>query len=92
VLSFLIADNFKETGLPLSELRGRSLAGDPDMMQTLLERAIERGEIRRARLSPRLAPLPVDLVRHDLIITQSPVPDATLLEIVDKIFLPLIRG
>jgi hypothetical protein len=29
---------------------------------------------------------------HDLIMTQQPVPDAALVEIVDKIFLPLVSG
>jgi hypothetical protein len=36
------------------------------------------------------ASLPVDLVRHDLIMNQAPVPDDTLVEIVDRIFLPLV--
>jgi hypothetical protein len=34
----------------------------------------------------------VDLVRHDLIMNQEPVPDSTLVEIVDKIFLLLVTG
>jgi hypothetical protein len=34
----------------------------------------------------------VDIVRHDLIMNQQPVPDSTLVEIVDKIFLPLVTG
>jgi len=60
-------------------------------MATILERAVARGEIDRARLSPRISALPVDFVRHDLTMTQSPVPEATLVEIVDKIFLPLVK-
>jgi hypothetical protein len=40
----------------------------------------------------RIRSLPVDIVRHDLIMNQQPVPDATLAEIVDKIFLPLVTG
>jgi hypothetical protein len=38
----------------------------------------------------RIASLPVDLVRHDLIMHQAPVPDETLIEFVDRIFLPLV--
>ena len=53
--------------------------------------AVERGEISPASLSPRIASLAVDLVRHDLIMNQAPVPDVTPVEIVDKIFLPLVR-
>src|SRR5208282_3723220 len=42
------------------------------------------------RLSPRIASLPLDLVRHDLIMNRAPAPDKTLVEIVDRIFLPLV--
>ena len=93
VLSFLIADSFHEVGMTLADLRERALAGSAKGGTALvIERAIARGEIDPARLSPRIRSLPVDLVRHDLIMTQQPVPDATLVEIVDRIFLPLVRG
>ena len=93
VLSFLIADSFNGVGLSPAVLRERALAGTAKGGTALvIERAIARGEIDPARLSPRLRALPVDLVRHDLIMTQEPVPDATLIEIVDRIFLPLVRG
>jgi len=61
-------------------------------MQVILDRAAARGEIDPGRLSLRTASLPVDLVRHDLIMTQAPVPDSTIVEIVDEIFLPLVRS
>ena len=48
-------------------------------------RAVERGEVDPRRLTPHIATLPVDLVRHDLIMNQAPVPDDTLIEIVDRI-------
>ena len=93
VLSFLIADSFTEAGVSPSVLRERALA-DASTSGTaqIIDRAVARGEIDPARLSPRIRSLPVDLVRHDLIMTQAPVPDATLVEIVDRIFLPLVRG
>ena len=92
VFSFLIADYYREAGLPPAALRERAVADARSEMALILERAIERGEIRPERLSPRIATLPVDLVRHDLIMTQAPVPDATLVEIVDRIFLPLVTS
>jgi len=61
-------------------------------MALILERAVERGEVDLARLSPRTQSLPVGIVRHDLIMKQEPVPDSTLVEIVDKIFVPLVTG
>ena len=93
VLSFLIADSYNEFGMSPAVLRERVLAGTGRSGTALIiERAIARGEIDPARLSPRVCSLPVDLVRHDLIMTQAPVPDATIVEIVDRIFLPLVRG
>jgi AcrR family transcriptional regulator len=93
VLSFLIANSFTEAGVSPAVLRERALA-EVSISGTaqVIDRAIARGEIDPARLSPRIRSLPVDLVRHDVIMTQQPVPDATLVEIVDRIFLPLVRG
>jgi hypothetical protein len=51
---------------------------------------------RHAPLTPTGVPDtgtdPVEIVRHDLIMNQPPVPDSTLVEIVGKIFLPLVTG
>ena len=90
-LSFLIAASFEEVGLTPAGLRERAVAGEPGTMEAILDRAAARGEIDPGRLSPRIASLPVDLVRHDLIMTLAPIPDSILMEIVDKIFLPLVR-
>ncbi|HXQ13541.1 MAG TPA: TetR-like C-terminal domain-containing protein [Caulobacteraceae bacterium] len=92
VLSFVLADYFDATGLSPSDLRERILAGTPSGMAAIIQRAVERGEIDPGRLSPRIASLPVDLVRHDLIMNRAPVPDETLVEIVDRLFLPLLGG
>jgi hypothetical protein len=90
VLSFVFADYFDANGLSPSDLRERILVGTPSRMATIIQRAVERGEIYPGRLSPRMASLPVDLVRHDVIMTRAPVPDDTLTEIVDRLFLPLV--
>ena len=53
VLSFLIADSFNEVGMTLADLRERALAGTAKGGTALaIERAIARGEIDPARLSP----------------------------------------
>jgi AcrR family transcriptional regulator len=61
-------------------------------MRTLFDRAVARGEIDAARLTPRVAALPLDLVRYEVITTLKPVPRTVLEEIVDEVFLPLVRA
>jgi AcrR family transcriptional regulator len=90
MLSFVLADYFGATGLSPSDLRERAIAGTPSRMAAVIQRAVERGEIDPGRLSPRIASLPLDLVRHDVIMNRAPVPDDTLIEIVDRLFLPLV--
>jgi AcrR family transcriptional regulator len=62
-----------------------------EAMMTILERAAERGEVRLDKITPRVASLPTDLTRHDLLLTRAPVPEAAIVEIVDEVFLPLVR-
>ncbi len=90
VLSFVLTDYFDATGLSPSDLRERAIAGTPSRMAAIIQRTVERGEIDPDRLSPRIASLPLDLLRHDLIMNRAPIPDDTLIEIVDRIFLPLV--
>lgn len=92
VLSFVLADHFHATGLSPADLRERILAGTSNRMAAVIQRAVERGEVDPNRLSPRIASLPMDLVRHDAIMTRAPIPDDTLIEIVDHIFLPLVQA
>lgn len=92
VLSFLISASFDETGVSPSALRERAVAGDPGAVPGMLRRAAARGEIGRGTVSPRIANVAVDLVRHDLIMKQAPIPDVQLEEVVDDIFLPLVRA
>lgn len=91
VLSFLISASFEETGMSPAVLRERAIAGDPGAIPAMLRSAAARGEIGTGTVSPRIANVAVDLVRHDLIMKQQPVPDTQLEEIVDDVFLPLVR-
>jgi len=61
-------------------------------MTTILDRAVDRGEIGRVRMTPRLLSVPADLVRHEMLLTRNSVPDAALVEIVEDIFLPLVHA
>ena len=42
-------------------------------------------------VSPRLAALPFDLFRHEVLTTLHPVPDSTITEILDQVVLPLLH-
>ncbi|MDL4821023.1 TetR/AcrR family transcriptional regulator [Actinomadura opuntiae] len=64
----------------------------PDAMAVILGRAAERGEVPPDAVTPRIARMPADLVRHEMLLTDRPVPDEVLVEIVDEIFLPLVRA
>jgi len=92
VLSFLISASFDEAGITPALLRERATAGEPSAVPEMLRRAAARGEIGPGVVSPRIANVAVDLVRHDLIMKQAPIPDSDLAEIVDGIFLPLVRA
>jgi AcrR family transcriptional regulator len=72
-----------------AELIAQLTRGGGEVMAGVLDRAAARGEIRDD-ISPRVARLPTDLLRHELILTQQPPSQRALEEIVDEIFLPLV--
>ena len=82
---------FQETGTSLGELRELLLGDRPSSMAVILERAVARGEVDPAALTPRIVTLPADLLRHDVLMRLSAVTDSAIIEIVDEIFLPLVR-
>jgi AcrR family transcriptional regulator len=59
-----------------------------EVMSSVIDRAAARGEARND-ISPRVARLPLDLLRHELILTHQPPSQLTLEQIVDEVFLPL---
>jgi hypothetical protein len=62
----------------------------PDVMMTILTHAAQRGEVRLDKVTPRIAALPGDLLRHQLLLARGSVSEAFLAEVVDEIFLPLV--
>lgn len=61
-----------------------------DAMTAILNRAAERREARPEAITPRIASLPGDLLRHDFFLTRRPVREEALREIVDEVFMPLV--
>jgi AcrR family transcriptional regulator len=62
------------------------------IMMEILTRGVARGEIAAVKLTPRLAALPIDLARHQLVLLQQPLSAQDIEEIVDRIFLPLVQA
>jgi AcrR family transcriptional regulator len=61
-----------------------------EVMETILKQAADRGEAR-ADVETRIATLPTALFRNELFLARIPPSEGTLVEIVDDVFLPLVR-
>jgi AcrR family transcriptional regulator len=61
------------------------------VMPVILQRASDRGEVDPDQITPRVAMLPFALFRHELLTSSAPIPATTLTEIIDDVFLPLVR-
>ena len=83
---------YRQTGSSLDDLRAFVQGGRDALMDEIIQRAIDRGEIQAEQVTERIAHLPVDLFRHELVMTLQPLSDETIEEIVDTIFLPLLDG
>lgn len=89
---FGMRDYFAETNSSLADLRSelRKTLGNDQTLDDILQRGVQRGEIDPAKLTGRIASLPLDLVRHEGLMTHRPIPKAVIAEILDSIFLPLV--
>jgi AcrR family transcriptional regulator len=91
VFSVQLGMYYQESGTTPAELRQQLLGDRTLAMETVIDRALERGDITTAPLSPRIMALPFDLVRHEALMTLKAVPVETIIEIVDTLFLPLVN-
>ncbi|WP_433345123.1 TetR/AcrR family transcriptional regulator [Microtetraspora malaysiensis] len=67
--------------------------GGSGIWLTLLGRAVARGEAPPEALHPRVATTAIALLRNEYVTREIPfVPDNVLVEIVDEVYLPLVRG
>jgi AcrR family transcriptional regulator len=90
-ISVYMANIAADTGLSPVELRDRLLGERAGSGTVLLDRAVARGEIPARKRSSGLITMPFDLFRHDLLLTLVRVPEQRILEIVDDLWLPLLR-
>ncbi|MGB3481959.1 MAG: TetR/AcrR family transcriptional regulator [Mycobacterium sp.] len=81
---------FRQTGTNFADLGAFIRGGRDASLEQAIQRAIDRGEIDPELVTNRIARLPVDLFRYELLVTLQPLSDDTIDEIVDTIFLPLV--
>lgn len=89
VLSAMLGAYFTDSPTPPARLRERLLMDRNLAMPRIVEQAVARGEIPDS-LPPRVIALPFDLFRHEMIMNLGRVPEQTIIDIVDTVFLPLV--
>jgi AcrR family transcriptional regulator len=74
-------------------LRDSVIDAGSSLWLTVLGRAVARGEAPPGSLHPRVATVAIVLLRNEYVTRGRPtVPDGVLVEIVDEVYLPLLRG
>src|SRR5215471_18901184 len=77
----------------LAQIQENSADAGSAAWLTILARAVARGEALPEALHPRVATVGVALLRNEYVTRGYPtVPDNIIVEIVDLIYLPLVRG
>jgi AcrR family transcriptional regulator len=92
LFSLQMAEFYAETQSTPAELRAQVIAGRSPLTGEIYGRAVARGEIDPARLTPRIRELAFDLLRNEMMMTLHPVPEKVIIEIVDDIVLPLLTS
>ncbi|MFE3903047.1 TetR/AcrR family transcriptional regulator [Streptomyces sp. NPDC059153] len=76
----------------LAQLQEQSSDAAAAPWLTVLGRAVARGEASPEALHPRVATVAVVLLRNEFVVRGAPTaPDDVLVEIVDEVYLPLVR-
>lgn len=88
----MLGSYFEESGLAPADIRREFIGERTEVVNQLIERATGRGEVDPDRTTPRIASLPIDLWRHEVMMTLKPVPDHVLRQIVDDICIPLVTA
>jgi AcrR family transcriptional regulator len=90
LISSMLGSYYNQTGPTPAELRDAFLRPRGSAVEQVVNRAVDRGEVDPARLTPRIIALPFDLFRNEMMMTLKPVPEHVLRQIVDDIFIPLV--
>lgn len=92
LVSSMLGSYYNRTGPTPAELREAFMSqrDSASAVEQVVNRAVERGEVDPARLTPRIINLPFDLFRNEWMMTLTLVPDHVIRQIVDDIFIPLV--
>src|ERR1700729_3214296 len=90
LVSSMLGSYYNHTAPNPAELRAEFRGQRGSAVEEVVNRAVERGEVDPARLTPRIIDLPFDLFRNEMMMTLKLVPDHVLRQIVDDIFIPLV--
>ncbi|NUT94862.1 MAG: TetR/AcrR family transcriptional regulator [Saccharothrix sp.] len=93
VIAGVMAEAFRHP--EMAELLRERLArptGLTDAVERIVDRAVRRGELPPVTLTHRAARAPLDLVRNEFMTCGGPVDDKVIAELVDDVYLPLLRG
>lgn len=63
-----------------------------DRVQQIVDRAARRGELPPVRVPARALRIPLDLIRTEAMTCGAPLTDATITELVDDVYLPMLHG
>ncbi|MFY9671939.1 MAG: TetR/AcrR family transcriptional regulator, partial [Trebonia sp.] len=73
LVSSMLGSYYNQTGPTPAELREAFLSQRGSAVEQVVNRAVERGEVDQARLTPRIIALPFDLFRNEMMMTLKPV-------------------
>ncbi|MGP3985827.1 TetR/AcrR family transcriptional regulator [Streptomyces sp. 3N207] len=74
-----------------AETRRQLLETGPYLVDEIYRRGIERGEVRPELRGTRVMTVAQDLLRNEFVIRGTPITDTVIKEILDTIYLPLVR-
>lgn len=75
-----------------AELQDRSRGTSVRIMREIGDRAVRRGEIDPAALSPRRLEVGQAMLRHYFLFHGAPIPDEFVTSVVDEVILPLFHA
>jgi AcrR family transcriptional regulator len=92
MIAGVMADAFRDPEV-IALLRAR-LDASPlsGALTTIVDRAVDRGELPPVRLPKRALRVPLDLIRTEAMTCGTTIAEATIAELVDDVYLPLLRG